>query len=86
MTKNRIIKLVGDALKKGTDPRLGAELLVLSDGIRKSEDWWYVPVYPVPEVRRLYDLYNSLAMAAEELDKKGVKIQLIPAHAPESVH
>ena len=85
MSKSQVIKFVSAALKKRINPSLkNTELLVLADGIYKRENWWYVPVYPKPETERLYDVYDSLAMAAEELDDTGLKIQLVPAHLPEN--
>jgi hypothetical protein len=81
-----VVKLVDGALKKHADPRLGTQLLIQIDGIREDSDgWWVVPVYPEKEVRKIYDLYDSLAMAEEELESSGLKIQLVPAHVPEAV-
>ena len=82
-----VVKLVDGALKKHTDPRLKTQLLILIDGIQQQADgWWVVPVYPAQEVPRLYDLYDSLAMAEEELEASGFKIQLVPAHSAAGVH
>ncbi|HLX59933.1 MAG TPA: hypothetical protein VKX17_01505 [Planctomycetota bacterium] len=85
MTPDVVVKLVSSALNKHADPRLGTQLLILIEGIQQRDGWWIVPVYPAQDVPRMYDMYNSLAMAEEELETSGLKIQLIPAHAPESV-
>ncbi len=85
MTNDFVVKLVDGALNKCTDLRLGTRLLILIDGIQERDGWWYVPVYGETGIHRLYDFYDSLARAEEELEASGLNIQLIPANAPELV-
>jgi hypothetical protein len=83
-----IVKLVDGALTNHTNPNLGTRLLILVPGIRERDGWWYVPVYPEREVKNLYDMYDSIAMAMEELERlasSGVRIQIVPALSPEPV-
>ena len=88
MNAKEVGALVGEAVKKHTDPRLGTRLLVLASDIRVRDGWWCVPVYPEHEVKNLYDMYDSLANAMEELEELeggGLKIQIVPALSPEPV-
>ena len=79
MTKAKVFKLATEALKKYTYADLGAELIVNSKEVRKDDDWWYIPVHPSKELKRIFPYYDVLAMATEELESHKLKVQFIPA-------
>ena len=81
MNNETVVKLVSDALRKFSDDKLGTELLIDTKALRydKSDDWWYVPVKPANQLKRIYDFYDVLAQAEEELQSHDQKIALVPA-------
>jgi hypothetical protein len=57
--------------------RFGLELF--EDGIRREDDWWYVPISPnVPNVNA-FDYAPVLNRIEEALEKEGTKLLLIPS-------
>ena len=72
------IALVRDALKKYARPELGAEILIYTKSVRREDDWWFVPVYPSKAIDRVYEYYDILAKAEEELQQNDQKIALVP--------
>jgi hypothetical protein len=57
----------------------GATLDVLDGGIRKEEEWWYVPVRPNIEPTKRYEYYEALADVENDLEEKeNLTVLLVP--------
>ncbi len=54
-------------------------LNVVTNGIERRKDWWYVTVLPDRNGVQAYDYSNRLTLAEEELqDNESLKVLLVP--------
>lgn len=75
-------KRVLDAVRKHIHGRTpgGATLDVLEKGIRKDQEWWYVPILPSVQPKKRYEYYETLAEVEHELQKEeNITVLFVPA-------
>lgn len=59
----------------------GLTLEVHEPGIRREEHWWSVPIRPSAEPTKLFEFYEALANAEEDLDEhEHLKVLLVPTN------
>ncbi|HEY3242486.1 MAG TPA: hypothetical protein VGM03_03965 [Phycisphaerae bacterium] len=54
---------------------------VFESGIRREEDWWFIPVSARGEGVRPFDYAPKLSDIEEAFEAEGIKVLLIPAEA-----
>lgn len=60
----------------------GATLEIVTPGIRRDQDWWYVPIRPSIRPEKRYEYYETLADIEKEIEKtERITVLLIPAGA-----
>lgn len=77
LTEEDVIKTVRESLAKHA--RKGWEIEILERGVRREDDWWYIPVRPFNQTRRPVEYYDMLASVEGELqDEMELNILLVP--------
>ena len=57
----------------------GITVEVLTDGVRRDQDWWYVPVRPSAKPPQRYEYYETLAAVENELQEtEHLTVLLVP--------
>ena len=58
----------------------GANLEVLPQGVRREQDWWYIPVRPDKEPARDWEYFEALAeVETEMLTQENILVLMVPA-------
>ena len=70
-----------DAVRKHIEGRHpgGVTLEVLSQGVRRDQDWWYIPIRPSAQPSKRYEYYETLAEVENEVQKsEHLTVLLVP--------
>lgn len=60
----------------------GANLEVVSQGVRHEQDWWYISVRPDKEPAKDWEYFEALAeVETEMLTQENILVLMIPAPA-----
>jgi hypothetical protein len=78
MTQEEAIRLVQEKLARHPHPNFKLE--VVPSSIRHdSDDWWFIGVKPVGEVKRRFEYYDIMAQVSREIeDENGEGVTLVP--------
>jgi hypothetical protein len=81
MTREKVIDTIKQRLTQAEIRQF--ELEVFEPGVRKDDDWWYVPVSTKKERVSAFDYAPLLSKIEEEFEEKfqdeGTRLLLIPA-------
>lgn len=77
MSKDRIARLVAEQLQHHHPG--GVTIEVVRGGVRRQDDYWYVPVRPSAQPPRMYEYYEVLAEVEATLEEEEqLQVFLVP--------
>jgi hypothetical protein len=77
MTEEKVIELVREQLRHQHPG--GVTLDVAPEGIRRQDEYWYIPVLPSRQPPKMYEYYEALAEVEATLEEnEQLQIWLVP--------